>query len=95
MLRWELSGELLLALFSLAVSAHPVWAWFDEGHQIVAIIAADNLTPATQSHVAQILGVAEDRGSVEKPMAAAPIRTDPEFGEYSSILAVTQFPSYH
>jgi hypothetical protein len=44
------------------------WAWFAEGHEIVAIIAADDLTPTARSHVAQILDVPTDTGSVEKAM---------------------------
>jgi hypothetical protein len=35
--------------------AYPSWAWFAEGHEVVAIIAADDLTPIARSHVAQIL----------------------------------------
>jgi len=59
--------------------ANPASAWFAEGHQIVASIAADDLTPTARSHVAQILGVPTDTGSVEKVMAAAAIRPDTEF----------------
>jgi hypothetical protein len=43
------------------------------------IIAADELTPTSSSHVAQIFGVPADAGSVEKAMAAASIRPDTEF----------------
>jgi hypothetical protein len=66
-----LFGEFLLSL--------PAWAWFAEGHEIVAIVAADDLTPTARSHVAQILDVPTDTGSVEKAMAAASIRPDTEF----------------
>jgi S1/P1 Nuclease len=59
----------------------PAWGWFAEGHEIAAIIAADDLTPTARSHVAQILGVPADTGSVEKAMAAASIRPDTEFRE--------------
>ena len=63
------------------VFARLAWAWFAQGHEIVAIIAADNLTPTARSHIAQILGVPADTGSVEKAMAAASIRPDTEFRE--------------
>ena len=59
--------------------AHPAWAWFAEGHEIVAVIAADDLTPTAKSQVAKILGVPADTNSVEKAMAAASIRPDTEF----------------
>jgi hypothetical protein len=59
--------------------ACPAWAWFAEGHEIVAVIAADDLTPTATSHLAQILGVPADAGSVERAMAAASIRPDTEF----------------
>jgi nuclease S1 len=68
--------------------ANPAWAWFAEGHEIVAVIAADNLTPTARSDVAHILGVPADTGSVEKAMAAASIRPDTEFrGEDRSTAA--------
>jgi hypothetical protein len=60
---------------------NPVWAWFAEGHEIVAVIAASNLTPTARSHVAQILGVPADTVSVVKAMEAASIRPDTEFRE--------------
>jgi hypothetical protein len=34
---------MLLSLFGLVLLACPAWAWFAEGHEIVAIIAADAL----------------------------------------------------
>jgi hypothetical protein len=70
-----------LILFGLVLVSRPAWAWFAEGHEIVAIIAADDLTPAARSHMAQILGVPDDKGSVEKAMAAASVRPDTEFRE--------------
>jgi hypothetical protein len=41
----------------LSSSALYQWGWGSDGHKIVAIIAADNLTLAAQSDVANILGV--------------------------------------
>src|SRR5215469_10114021 len=55
------------------------WAWGGDGHEIVAVIAADNLTPAAQSHIASILGVPTDK--VAAAMEAASIRPDTQFRE--------------
>ena len=46
---------------------------------IVAVIAADNLTPAARSHVASVLGVPTDK--IAAAMEAASIRPDSEFRE--------------
>jgi hypothetical protein len=70
-----------LILFGLVLVSRPVWAWSADGHQIIAIIAADELTPTARAPVAQILGVSVDTRSVEKAMAAASIRPDTEFRE--------------
>jgi hypothetical protein len=59
--------------------ANPVWAWFAEGHEFVAVIAADDLTPTARLHVAQILGVPDDTSSVEKAMAALQFDRTPRF----------------
>ena len=55
------------------------WAWGDDGHEIAAVIAADNLTLAAQSHVASILGVSTDK--MAAAMEAASIQPDSEFRE--------------
>jgi hypothetical protein len=55
------------------------WAWMPEGHEIVAIIAADNLTSQARSRVAGILGVPDQPKAVADAMAAASIRPDTEF----------------
>lgn len=70
----------ILAL-TCAVIFCPVsaWAWGDHGHEIVAVIAADNLTPAAQSHVASILGVSDKKRAIAFAMEAASIRPDTEF----------------
>src|SRR5690348_7157146 len=75
------SAAVLLSAFEHFLLAPPAWTWFAEGHEIVAIIAADSLTPTARSHVAQILGVSTDTPSVEKAMATASIRPDTEFRE--------------
>jgi S1/P1 Nuclease len=69
------------ALLGQILLSRMAFAWFAEGHEIVAIIAADNLTPTARSHVAQMLSVPDDTGEVEKAMAAASIRPDTEFRE--------------
>ena len=55
------------------------WAWGDQGHQIIAIIAADNLSPSARDQIAKILGTASDTNSLETAMAAASVRPDTEF----------------
>jgi hypothetical protein len=70
-----------VAIVTLFVQKNEAWAWGNEGHEIVAIIAADNLTPAAREHVAKILGVSADVSSIEKAMAAASIRPDTQFRE--------------
>jgi hypothetical protein len=40
------------------------WAWGREGHRVVALIAADRLTPAARAQVADLLG-ADARGAME------------------------------
>ena len=68
-----------LALLAIGLCGAYVFAWFDEGHEIIAIIAADNLKPDARAHVAQILRVPADEESVAKAIAAASIRPDNEF----------------
>jgi hypothetical protein len=50
-----------------------------EGHEIVAIVAADNLMPKARARVAAILGVSDNPKSLADAMAAASIRPDTEF----------------
>lgn len=69
-------ANLVFALLICPVSA---WAWGADGHKIVAVIAADNLTPAAQSHVASILGVSADKRALVTAMEAASIRPDTVF----------------
>jgi hypothetical protein len=68
--------NVIFAVFLCPISA---WGWGNDGHEIVAIIAADNLTQAAQSHVASILGVQADR--IATAMEAASVRPDSEFRE--------------
>jgi hypothetical protein len=75
------AARILGPLFGFLLLVRPAWGWFAEGHEIVAVIAADGLTPIARSHIAQILGVPDDTAAVEKAMAAASIRPDTEFRE--------------
>jgi len=75
------SPALRIANIVLAVLLCPVsaWGWGSDGHEIVAIIAADNLTLAAQSHVASILGVSANQ--IASSMESASVRPDSEFRE--------------
>jgi hypothetical protein len=66
-------------VFAVLLCPISAWGWGNDGHKIVAIIAADNLTQAAQSHVANILGVPADQTATA--MEAASIRPDSEFRE--------------
>ncbi len=69
-------ANLVLAVLLCSVSA---WGWGPDGHEIVAIIAADNLTPAAAGHVADILGAPADKQSIASAMAVASILPDTRF----------------
>ncbi|MGB3551923.1 MAG: hypothetical protein WA993_14625, partial [Candidatus Binatus sp.] len=75
------SVALCIANVVLAVLLCPLsaWAWGSDGHKIVAVVAADNLTPAAASHVADILGASADKRAIATAMEAASIRPDFEF----------------
>lgn len=68
----------VLVLFVLTISIvagaldATVLAWGNQGHEIVAIIATDNLSPAASKHVAESLGSSTEVPSLESAMAAAP-----------------------
>jgi hypothetical protein len=46
MLRMRRTSLIMVAIFGAILMAPRSWAWFAEGHEIVAVIAADHLTPA-------------------------------------------------
>ena len=69
-------ANLVFAVLLCPVSA---WAWGPDGHKIVAIIAADNLTPAAASQVADILGVPADKRAIATAMEDASILPDSKF----------------
>jgi S1/P1 Nuclease len=73
---------LLLACAVTIIGARATaWAWGNQGHEIVAIIAADNLSPSACDHVARNLAAAPNTESLDKAMAAASVRPDTEFRE--------------
>jgi hypothetical protein len=86
---------ILLSIFASVVvgigASSLAWAWGNEGHEIVAIIAADNLTPAAREQVAKILGTSADVQPLEKAMAIASIRADTEFREQDRSTAAWHF----
>jgi nuclease S1 len=88
-----MKGTLCVANVVLAVLICPLsaWAWGPDGHKIVAVIAADNLTPAAQSHVASILGVSDDKRAVAAAMEVAANRPDNEFREEDKSTAPWHF----
>ena len=75
------SSALCAAYAMLAVLLFPAsaGAWGTDGHKIVAVIAADNLTPAAAAHVATILGVPINKRAITSAMEAASILPDTEF----------------
>jgi S1/P1 Nuclease len=78
-------------ILAILLSPLSAWAWGPDGHKIVAVIAADNLTPAAQSHVASILGVSADRRAIATAMEAASNRPDNEFREEDKSTAPWHF----
>lgn len=73
----------LLALSTLALLPSGAWAWGGEGHRIIALIAADRLTPAARAEVSALLG-GDARASMEEVSTwADEIRRDrPETGPW-------------
>jgi hypothetical protein len=65
------SGAIRFASIALSclLAAGPVWGWGREGHRIVALLAAKNLSPTARAKVAAIFGT--DDAGVEAAMAAA------------------------
>ncbi len=66
------------ALLSLLLATR-AWGWGSAGHKIVAAIAAENLTPAAQTHVANILGVPVARRAIASAMESASVLPDTKF----------------
>ena len=60
----------------LLMGASYAWAWGNDGHQIVARIAALNLTPKARRHVAQLLRVSSSPIAVADAMSRAAVWPD-------------------
>jgi len=69
---YRLSAAIALAAFIFAPSG--VLGWGNEGHQVIALIAADRLTPAALAEVADLLGSDAIRGMEEASTWADYIR---------------------
>lgn len=78
-------------VFAVLLCPALAWGWGDDGHKIVAVIAADNLTPAAASHVADILGAPADKRAIAAAMEAASIRPDTEFRDEDKSTAPWHF----
>jgi hypothetical protein len=76
-----------LFVLTLLLCPASAWAWGSDGHEIVAFIAADGLTPAASSHVASILSVPADNRAIAKAMEIASIRPDTEFRDQDASTA--------
>ncbi len=87
------SAVVCVASVLLAVLFCPVhaWTWGFDGHKIIAVIAADNLTPAAASHVADILGAPADKRAIVSAMETASVRPDTEFRDEDSRTAPWHF----
>src|ERR1700751_3762911 len=61
---WQSLKRLLLADIFLTValtSPHPAFAWGDEGHEIIVLIAENYLEPAARAKVATLLATDTDK----------------------------------
>ena len=85
--------QILLLGLGCAILLCPMsaWAWGLDGHKIVAVIAADNLTPAAASHVASILGAPPGKRGLVTAMEAASILPDTEFRDEDHATAAWHF----
>jgi S1/P1 Nuclease len=71
--------------------ALPADAWNDQGHEIIAIIAADNLPPTALRQTARILGSNANVTAVAKAMAAASTQPDNKFKQEDPSTAAWHF----
>lgn len=72
-----------LVLIAFLVLPIPAWAWGPEGHEVIARIAADNLSPAAHLRISQLLGGDAPALMVLDSNWADEIRTDrPETAQW-------------
>jgi len=76
--KW-ISGLLGVICLLTLVYTGAAYAWGNDGHNIVAYIAADNLDPAARRSVAKLLGTPYQKEAVARAMAAASILLDNQF----------------
>jgi hypothetical protein len=76
--KW-ISGLLGVICLLTLVYTGAAYAWGNDGHNIVAYIAADNLDPAARRSVAKLLGTPYQKEAVARAMAAASILPDNQF----------------
>jgi hypothetical protein len=62
---------LRLLLTCCFISAFPAFPWWETGHQAIALVAVNHLTPAARSRVAEILGGENTSEAVGQALAAA------------------------
>ncbi len=66
---------LLLVISSVLLPAQ-LYCWWETGHEVVARLAAARLTPAAQTRVAKLLGVADTKEAVANALSQASIWAD-------------------
>ena len=71
----------IAAIAAAVVMPSAAWAWGNEGHKIVALIAASELSPAAKAQVEQLLGGEAASAMTDVSTWADKIRRDrPETG---------------
>ncbi|MGH7914716.1 MAG: S1/P1 nuclease [Candidatus Binataceae bacterium] len=66
----------VLALTLCLAGVYPADAWWENGHRVIARLAAAHLTPGARARVARILGVPDTPGEVARALARASIWAD-------------------
>lgn len=61
-------AALLAGACAMLLTGGPVWAWGDEGHEVIGLIAEHYLAPAVHARVLELLSQ-DDTGLVERDMA--------------------------
>jgi len=66
----------IAAIAAAVVMPSAAWAWGNEGHEIIALIAASELSPVAKAHVEQLLGDDAVTGMADVSTWADTIRRD-------------------
>ncbi len=64
-------GPSSLLVSCCLIAPLPVFSWWEAGHQVVARIAVDHLTPAARTRIARILNVTDSPEAVSDALARA------------------------